>query len=254
MDEGRAAGMPGPSDPRVTDGGEPAGDVGDVGGIPIAVDIDGTLTDADDAIDPRVFDALRTWDGPVVIATGKAYPYPIALCHFMRIEELVIAENGGVVSGRGKLTMLGDREAPRAVLERAAEAGYDVAWNEPEVVNRWRETEIAVPRTIPLDVLEAIAAEYGMAVVDSGYAYHVKSPDVDKGRGLREMAPRLDREPASFVAIGDSQNDIELFEAAGRSFAVANAHERLIEVADGVATAGYADGTLEILDRVRAGE
>jgi len=44
---------------------------------PIVLDIDGTLTRADGepGIDPRVFEPLRTWPEPVVVATGKAFPF-----------------------------------------------------------------------------------------------------------------------------------------------------------------------------------
>jgi len=63
---------------------------------PLAVDIDGTLTREDRSVDSRVLDVLREWDAPVVVATGKALPYPVALCQFVGVEECVVAENGGV--------------------------------------------------------------------------------------------------------------------------------------------------------------
>ena len=64
---------------------------------PLAVDIDGTLTRPDTSIDPRVINPLRDWDDPVVVATGKAFPYPVALCAFLGVPANVVAENGGVV-------------------------------------------------------------------------------------------------------------------------------------------------------------
>ena len=83
---------------------------------PLAVDIDGTLTDDRRRLDPRVLPVLREWAAPVVVATGKSMPYPVALCEFLGIETLVIAENGGVVlTGRaGGLETKGDRAAAEA--------------------------------------------------------------------------------------------------------------------------------------------
>jgi hydroxymethylpyrimidine pyrophosphatase-like HAD family hydrolase len=91
-----------------------------------------------------------------------------------------------------------------------------------------------------------------MVVVDTGYAYHVKAPDVDKGRGLGTAAAALDADPGSFVAVGDSENDAEMFERVGRSVAVANADGTAMAAADEVTEAAFADGFLEALDRFRA--
>jgi len=52
---------------------------------PLALDIDGTLTTRSDQIDPRVFEVLPAWEAPIVVATGKSFPYPVALCHFLGI-------------------------------------------------------------------------------------------------------------------------------------------------------------------------
>jgi len=220
---------------------------------PLAVDIDGTLTRPDKSIDPRVLDALRGWAAPVVIATGKSFPYPVGLCEFVGIPSNIIAENGGCVhvEAADEVVYNGDPEGARAVAEAYREAGHDLGWGGVDMVNRWRETELAVSREQPLAPLERVAGEHGMEVVDTGYAYHVKSPDVDKATGLVSAAALLDREPEAFVAVGDSENDAAVFEAVGRSYAVANADGHAIAAADEVTDAGFADGFLEALDRIR---
>ena len=48
---------------------------------PLALDIDGTLTDSAGSLDPRVFEYLPVWDARVVVATGKAVPYPVSIGH-----------------------------------------------------------------------------------------------------------------------------------------------------------------------------
>ena len=231
---------------------------------PLAVDIDGTLTRPrpDRGVDPRVLDALRTYaeEAPVVVATGKAFPFPVALCEFIDIPKRVIAENGGVtfcetdsggnpgVESNG-IAYNGDPAAAEAVADAYREAGYDLGWGEPDLVNYWRETEVAVAPDRPLPPLTAIAADHGLEVVDTGYAYHVKSPAIDKDSGLESVAAALGRDPESFVAVGDSENDAELFGVAGESYAVANADDHALEAADHVTEASYADGFLEALKR-----
>jgi HAD superfamily hydrolase (TIGR01484 family) len=243
---------------------------------PLAVDIDGTLTDDRRALDPRVMPALREWaaEAPVVIATGKALPYPVALCEFLAIHTRVIAENGGAVyvdrsapraddrssgaapraheeEGDGELRFTGDREAAVAVAREYEAEGYDVGWGQTDFINRWRETEFAVAHDSPLEPLERIADDHGLRVFDTGFAYHVTSPDVDKGQGLRAAAGALDREPDEFVAVGDSENDAELLALVGRSFAVGNADVAARAAADTVLEAEYADGFLAAVERVR---
>ena len=221
---------------------------------PLAVDIDGTLTRPDTSIDPRVIDPLRDWAAPVVVATGKAFPYPVALCAFLGIPANVVAENGGVVyvGVADELVHDGDPEGARAVGEAYRESGHDLGWGAVDQVNRWRETELAVARDRPLAPLERIAADHGMHVLDTGYAYHVTAVDVDKASGLRSAARILDRSPAEFVAVGDSENDAALFDAVGRSYAVANADDAARAAADEVTDAGYADGFLEAVEHVRS--
>jgi len=222
---------------------------------PLAADIDGTLTRPDDSIDPRVFDPIRAWDAPVVVATGKAFPYPVGLCEFLGVPINVVAENGGVVyvGSEDELRYTGDPEGARAVAEAYREAGHELGWGEVDPINRWRETELAVAREQPLEPLVEIAHGHGLEVVDTGYAYHVKSPAVDKGRGLETAADALGLDPAAFAAVGDSENDAELFGVAGRSVAVANADATATAAADHTTSASFADGFLEALERFRAG-
>jgi hypothetical protein len=91
-----------------------------------------------------------------------------------------------------------------------------------------------------------------MRVIDTGFAYHVTSPDVNKARGLEAAADALGHSPAEFVAVGDSENDAEMFGVVGDSYAVANADETALAAAAHVTEAGFGDGFLEATDRVRS--
>lgn len=217
---------------------------------PLAVDIDGTLTDSNRAVDPCVFPILQAWPSELVIATGKAMPYPVALCEFLGIEKRVIAENGGVViAGRDSPpSFLADPTAANAVAKAYQHRGYSLGWGQANLVNRWRETELAVNRDSPLEPLEEIATAHGLTVVDTGYAYHVHASDVDKGVGLREIASSLEVDPETFAFVGDSPNDVPGFDVAGAAVTVANAPESVKREADYVTTDGYGDGFAEAVE------
>ncbi|GAB6877939.1 phosphoglycolate phosphatase [Halorubrum gandharaense] len=221
---------------------------------PLVLDIDGTLTTPDHRIDSRVFELLPNWDAPVVLATGKAFPYPVALAHFLGLPEVVIAENGGVVYADGDTTLAGDPDACWAVAETFVERGGDLGWGTRSTVNRWRETEVAVSMDADEALLREIAEAAGVEVVDTGYAFHLKSPGVNKGAGLEIVAEELRVEPDAFVAIGDSENDVSTFETAGESYAVSNADAAAKEAADHVLEREYMDGTASVLDALLAGE
>jgi phosphoglycolate phosphatase (TIGR01487 family) len=221
---------------------------------PLALDIDGTLTTAGGRLDARVFELLPDWEAPVVLATGKAFPYPVALAGFLGRDATVIAENGGIVHVDDETTILGDPASARAVVETFLERGGDLGWGGDGTVNRWRETEVAVSVDADEALLREVAAAAGdVEVVDTGYAFHVKSPDVSKGEGLARVADALDVDPVEFVAIGDSENDVSTFEVAGDSYAVANADEAATAAADVVLEATYMDGTAAVLEALRAG-
>lgn len=201
---------------------------------PLVLDIDGTLTDADGHLDPRAFEVLPAWDAPVILATGKAFPYPVSLCHYLGLPQTVIAENGGVVLADGEVTFTGD-----------------LGWDAADTANRWRETEIIARLNADEALLRAVADEFDVEVIDTGFAYHIKTPGVEKGVGLERVCETMDYDPEDFVAVGDSVNDASTFRVAGRSYAVANADDVAKEAADTVLDRSYMDGTLSVLDSLR---
>lgn len=219
---------------------------------PLAVDIDGTLSRPDRSIDSRVLDVLREWEAPVVVATGKALPYPIALCDYAGIDQNVVAENGGVAYVEEELVFHGDREAAQEVVDEYVARGHALGWGDVDLVNRWRETEVAVNLESPLGPLQEIAEKHGLEVVDTGFAYHVKSPGLSKGKALVSVAETLDYDLTEFVAVGDSANDESMLREVGTGYAVANADDRAKAAADVVVDESYADGFLAAVERILA--
>lgn len=218
----------------------------------LAVDIDGTLTGMDRRLHIPSTATLRDLTGAgvcTVLATGNVVCFARSAQILMGTSGPVIAENGGVIQVERDAEPL-----PLASPEEPRRA-YDALENRTgaELFPEERVTELAVrPESVPEDEVRGLADEFDVEVVYTGFAYHVKNPGVDKGTALRRVADELGYGLDETVAIGDSENDVEMIEAAGVGVAVANAHDVLKRSADLVTEAEYGDGVVEAIETLRA--
>ena len=80
------------------------------------------------------------------------------------------------------------------------------------------------------------------------YFLEFASPEVTKGSGLAFLAEHLGFSREETVAFGDGENDVELLEWAGYGVAVANAHERVLAVADLVCPPVEDEGVAQVIE------
>jgi Cof subfamily protein (haloacid dehalogenase superfamily) len=80
------------------------------------------------------------------------------------------------------------------------------------------------------------------------YFLEFASPDVTKAAGLSFVAEHLGFARERTVAFGDGENDIELVDWAGYGVAVANAHDRVKELADLVCPSVAEEGVAQVLE------
>jgi len=222
----------------------------------IAADIDGTMTSSDRRIDIAAINAVRKAEAaglPVVLSTGNILPFAEGIATMLGTSGPLIAEDGGVVFDpkSGRECVLGDRvEADRGLkaLER--------------VFGRLEHTRSSYPRLTGLTLKRTITAKQAMevfrregldlAAVDSGFAIHIKSPAVNKGNALRKVASLLGITTAEIAAIGDGENDVEMLQVAGLSFAPANAHEAAKKASTQVTLSPDGQGMAEAVDKILA--
>jgi Cof subfamily protein (haloacid dehalogenase superfamily) len=74
------------------------------------------------------------------------------------------------------------------------------------------------------------------------------SPDVTKASGLDFLAQHVGFARERTLAFGDGENDIELVDWAGYGVAVANAHDRVKELADLVCPSVDEEGVAQVLE------
>ncbi|MGH3051964.1 MAG: HAD family hydrolase [Gaiellaceae bacterium] len=111
---------------------------------------------------------------------------------------------------------------------------------------------VAVGEPKALDELEErMKARFaGRLYISKSLPYFLEfaSPHVTKGSGLAFLAEHLGFGPEETVAFGDGENDVELLEWAGYAVAVANAHERVLAVADFVCPSVEEEGVAQVLE------
>ena len=85
--------------------------------------------------------------------------------------------------------------------------------------------------------------------VSSGYGcIDILQTGIHKAWGLEELLKRWGLKSEQIMAFGDSENDIEMLELAGISYAMENAEESVKEVATGVAPANSQAGVYQVLE------
>ena len=72
---------------------------------------------------------------------------------------------------------------------------------------------------------------------------------INKGRGLAILKERLAIPKEQIIAIGDNENDVEMFKEAGISVAMENAKDPVKQQADFVAADNDHDGAAEFLEK-----
>ena len=115
---------------------------------------------------------------------------------------------------------------------------------------------VAIDEPEILDGLEARMKERfaGRLYISKSLPFFLEfaSPDVTKASGLAFLAEHLGFTAGRTVAFGDGENDVELLEWAGFGVAVANAHPRVLAVADWVCPSAEVEGVAQVVEALLA--
>jgi phosphoglycolate phosphatase len=216
----------------------------------VVIDIDGTLTDMQRRLDLRAAAAIRELTVPVILASGNVLGFVKCAAKLIGTSDIMIAENGGVVSMGfdGPVHVGGNKARCQEVLGILGEH-FDLE----ELDGTERRSEVALRRNFDIGAARQVLVDGNIRdieLVDTGFAVHIKTVDVNKGTALVMIAEMMGLNTGDFVAIGDSANDIEMIRAAGLGVAVGNAHPALKDVADLVTTGQYGAGVVEALEKI----
>ncbi|HHV25203.1 MAG: phosphoglycolate phosphatase [Methanosarcina sp.] len=213
----------------------------------IVADIDGTITCEKRELHLEAVKKIRSLKLPIVLATGNTLCYARTASILIGLDGAVIAENGGAITIRFDLQ--GTFEETLEECEKAysfLSRHFKLTKLDP----LYRKSEVALRRDFDLEKARALlkTQPFGVEMIDTKYAIHIKSTKINKGVGLQKLAGMMGLKPEDFVAIGDSANDVEMFEVSGFGIAVANGDEIIKKTADYVTKASFGDGAIEALE------
>lgn len=98
------------------------------------------------------------------------------------------------------------------------------------------------------EVLRFLKSNPNVTVVGGGFNnFEIQNAGVTKIEGLRELAKHLNVPIEQTMAIGDSENDYSMINAAGIGVAMANASEDILAIADYITTSNTEDGVGEAI-------
>ncbi len=263
----------------------PAGD----GPLLIGLDVDGTLVDHDGDMTDAMREALRRAadEHEVVISTGRSVGATVPIVKAAGVQHgFAVCSNGAVTLGieNGEHRVIATRsfqpgQALATLREVAPKAHYAVEMADGtfHATPGFQDASFGV-RAIENDIeelmqLEAVRVvvhvpdlspqEFSRVVAESGvqgveYAIgwtawlDMAAPGISKASALEEIRAELGIDRARTVTVGDGFNDTEMLQWAGVGVAMGQAPQGVKDSADVVTASVYDDGTVMVLDALRA--
>jgi hypothetical protein len=254
----------------------------------VAIDLDGTLLDADGVVTKANVAALQALPVPYVIVTGRPWRWMAPVLEHLPAQGSAILANGALVVDLATGTILLSRplaandalrcaQTLRAAVPDAGFAveyddgspyGYEVAYRPRWIPDVFREAPIEelLDRQVSkllcrsashdADGLHAVAdkvlAGQPLTLTHSSGSdglLEISALGADKGSALAAYAAELNIDRADVLAFGDGRNDLPMLLWAGRGVAVANAHPHTRAAADVLTAANDEDGVAQELAR-----
>lgn len=259
----------------------------------IALDIDGTLIQSDQSYSQRVVDAVKGAQNKghiVMLATGRSWDMAHAFHQAFDLKsEFVVCANGAVIMKKNP-AQEGEYEIfhaetfdPEPVLDALLShlpegiymtetpdgfrqfTGEDIAW---DVVNG-RQVSFEELRTRPVtrivvvshqhneaafsDIVESIGLSQVTYSVGAISWLDIAPQGVNKATALERVRTLLNVEKCDLAAMGDGQNDVEMFAWAGefgRAFAMGQAFDEVKKFANEVTASVEEDGVAVALEKL----
>lgn len=163
---------------------------------------------------------------------------------------VVTAMNGGFVKTGTVFTEL-DKFMTPEMIEKLYQRMNFVDEFDPNLFGGVLKMSMVVGEERSKSVLQEINDLFDghVRAVSSGYGcIDILQDGIHKAWGLVELLKRWNLKPEQIMAFGDSENDIEMLELAGISYAMENAEEAVKRVATKVAPANSQAGVYKVLE------
>ena len=255
----------------------------------VATDLDGTLVRSDGTVSDFTRDVLVEVERrgvPVVFVTGRPLRWAEDVFAYVGSHGLAVVSNGGLVWDVARAAPHLVRPIEPGVglevcrLIRAAvpgsvfavetlggiglEPGFLERYPQPPDSRRGPVEELFDEPALKLlarheelgpqdfwDAAEAVVRDRATITWSSASTLlEISAADVTKASTLALLCADLGIDAADVIGFGDMPNDVPMLTWAGTSYAMANAHPSVLEVADHVAPPAEEDGVAQVLSGV----
>lgn len=214
--------------------------------VALVTDYDGTIAHEGIVDGPTLaaLARLRAAGWRLVLATGRDLDDLRPLMPRLDLFDRVVAENGAVLHApaSGAMRLLA-ATLPSSFATGLSAAGVHPIHMGKVMVATWEAHEAQV-----LKVARALGLD--LRLVGNKGALMALPPGVDKGSGTLEALRELRVPPARCVAVGDAENDLDLFALCGLPVAVANASPALKQAAALVTRGESGAGVVELIEHL----
>ncbi len=256
----------------------------------IATDMDGTFLDEKSTYDKKYFSILQQKMNAkgirFIVASGNQY-FKLKE-YFSDTKDIIfISENGGIITINDEMEMVasfGSKEV-RQVLDLLEELQISVVvcgaksaytlesvseefktfahkyYEKLELISSFdklpKDTVVKFATIIPEAELTAVTTtlnnrfKKGIKAVTSGNIYlDIVLEGSNKGAALEKVLQELELSPEYLAAFGDANNDLEMLELAGYSYAVANANEQAKAIAGKIIGSNREKAVLSEIEKI----
>ncbi|GAA3619534.1 HAD family hydrolase [Marihabitans asiaticum] len=254
----------------------------------VATDLDGTLLRSDGSVSDRTVTALRALAGAgieTVLVTARPPRWIDELAHVVGTRGVALCGNGAFRYDVERRRVFAERTIEPGVMRQvtadlreqlpgtgfaaerrsglAAERMFAAIHDHPEdLVTTDRIEDLDDERAGKLlarnphltdeeflrCATEVVGERVVLAYSGAGGLAEMSAPGVTKAAALADWCAELDIDAADVWAFGDMPNDLPMLQWAGSSFAVANAHPDVIELADDQCRGNDDDGVARVLE------
>ena len=234
----------------------------------IALDMDGTLLNDDWDVTERTKAAIQSAQAQgvkVILSTGRPYGRCKSYIEELNLDSYTITANGGqIYDPEGKIVIEETMDAD--LIEKLANLGQD------EDVNMWYiTTEDVIHDGGPVDFSAHKWLKIGFSNLDRGQKerltealkafddieitnslptnIEINQKGVNKANAVEYVCQQLNIPMDDVFAIGDSMNDYEMLKKVGTGIAMANAQDKIKNIAKAISEDNNHDGVGKAIEK-----
>ncbi len=254
----------------------------------IFIDLDGTLTNSNREISKKNIEQikrLQNLNNEIIICSGRNREYTVEKSKICNISKYVISSNGAEIFDIASNQIIYENIIKNSTVIKIF--NYCIRNNivcklnsgntriisnlieEPieKILKNYKINQIAIETGYILDILklrnyvennfdDVSILNYSKNVYDpsdkSDRAWlDIANKDVSKGNSIKILLNILNVNKENAIAIGDSDNDISMFENVGYGVAMKNASENLKKIANEITLSNNDDGVAEFLKKIK---